>query len=475
MTVSAPCVSLSGVQVPRILALPDGGVSVWGERAVQLAAMAGLRLDPWQELVLRESFRVRPGGRWSAFEVGLVVGRQNGKGSILEARELAGLFLLDDERLILHSAHEFKTAAEAFRRVKNLIEGCPVLLSQVKAITTGTGNEGIELKNGSRLRFIARSKTSGRGFTVDLNILDEAMDLSDEALGALIPTMSGRPNPQLWYASSAGDEDSVPLARVRRRGMAGGDDRLAYFEWSVDEGLYDPADRAGWAQANPALGIRIDEEFVAGERNTLSPVEFARERLGVGRWPSDGASGVIPADRWLAASDVGSQVDGPVAFAVEVAWTRDAACVAVVGPRADGLQHVEVAAEGPGTDWVVPWLVERAARWRPVAVAVDPGGPAGSLLTELDDAGLEVERLTTGDVKQACGSFYDAAVQGQVRHGGGAGLTGAVLSARRRKVGDAWAWDRMTADAMLLMSVSLAHHAFARFGQRSYDLLDSIW
>jgi hypothetical protein len=56
----------------------------------------------------------RADGKWAAFEVGLNVARQNGKGSILEARELAGLFLLG-ERLIIHSAHEFATSLEAFR------------------------------------------------------------------------------------------------------------------------------------------------------------------------------------------------------------------------------------------------------------------------------------------------------------------------------------------------------------------------
>jgi hypothetical protein len=42
------------------------------------------------------------GGKWAAFEAGLEVARQNGKGGVYEARELAGLFLLG-ERLLVHS------------------------------------------------------------------------------------------------------------------------------------------------------------------------------------------------------------------------------------------------------------------------------------------------------------------------------------------------------------------------------------
>jgi phage terminase large subunit-like protein len=76
----------------------------------------GPDLDPWQEFVLAHALGERADGKWAAFEVGVMVSRQNGKGAILEARELAGLFLLG-ERLIIHSAHQFDTSLEAFRRL----------------------------------------------------------------------------------------------------------------------------------------------------------------------------------------------------------------------------------------------------------------------------------------------------------------------------------------------------------------------
>ena len=82
--------------------------------------------------------------------------RQNGKGAILEAIELAGLFLFG-EQLILHSAHEFKTAQEAFRRVLQLVENTDHLRKRVARVRTSHGEEGIELTTGARLRFVARS------------------------------------------------------------------------------------------------------------------------------------------------------------------------------------------------------------------------------------------------------------------------------------------------------------------------------
>ena len=116
----------------------------------------------------------------------------------IEARELAGLFLLG-ERLIIHSAHQFDTSLEAFRRLETLIEGSDELSRRVKKATHSHGEEGIELLNGQRIRFRTRTKGGGRGFTGDCLILDEAMVLSEAFYGALLPTLSARSmtaNPQ---------------------------------------------------------------------------------------------------------------------------------------------------------------------------------------------------------------------------------------------------------------------------------------
>ena len=90
MSSSSGASIVAGAQEPRISLVPDYVAST-GPDAIELAALAGLHLDPWQQLVLTHSLGERPDGKWAAFEVGLVVPRQNGKGSILEARELAGL------------------------------------------------------------------------------------------------------------------------------------------------------------------------------------------------------------------------------------------------------------------------------------------------------------------------------------------------------------------------------------------------
>jgi len=299
---------LLGDQEPRICSLPLFDADRSGANAVLLAAAAGLDLDPWQRFVLEAGLR-RRGGKWAAFEVALIVARQNGKGAILEALELAALFLFPDVRLILHSAHEFKTAAEAFLRIRHLIEGSPEFSSRVARIRTTTGAEAIELLDGTRLRFVARSSGSGRGFTSDLVILDEAYKLGDQEMAALLPTLTARPDPQVWYTSTAGGPDSVQLGRVRKRALAGGDPSLAFLEWSAEE-TDDPADPQVWAAANPGLGIRIPAEYVEKERLALGAEVFARERLSIGDYPQDDAGtwSAISSDAWGACAAPGARL-----------------------------------------------------------------------------------------------------------------------------------------------------------------------
>jgi hypothetical protein len=469
-----------GSQQPRVSADPQS-VSSRGVEAVELARSAGLVLDPWEAAVLERSLGVRADGLWAAFEVGLVVGRQNGKGAILEARELAGLFSFG-ERLLIHSAHQFDTSLEAFRRLLELIEGSDDLSRQVRRVSRSHGEEGIELfgtgarrlSGGQRVRFRTRTKGGGRGFSGDVLILDEAMILPETAHGALLPTLSARPNPQVWYAGSAVDqtvhEDGVVLARVRERGMAGGDGRLAYFEWSADAESPDALsaeearDPRRWAQANPGLGIRISEEHVENERRSMEHRTFAVERLSVGDWPATSRpGGVIDLELWKSLIDEASRARDPVCFAVDASPDRRRASIAAAGFRDDELAHVEIVEHRAGTGWVVDRLVELRDRHAPLAIVLDGRGPAASLIHEIEERGVEVDVIGSAEYANACGLFFDTVEQERLRHLGTAEMSAAVRSATKRDLGDAWAWSRKrsSADISPLVASTLALWASA--------------
>lgn len=450
---------------PRFRSVPAYSSSA-GREAVDLAASAGLKLDDWQADVLEASLAERADGKWAASEVGVIVPRQNGKGAILEARELFGLFL-GGEKLILHSAQDFKTAAEAFLRIRALVENTDDLRKRVKQIRTSHGDEGIELLNGARLRFVARSRSSGRGFSGDLVILDEAYALHDEAMAAMLPTLSARPNPQVWFTSSAPLTSSEVLRRLCVRGREGRADGLAYFEWCADEAAMSD-DREAWTAANPGMGVRLSLEFTAKERDALAEAEFRRERMGI--WQEVGRSSVIPDGYWDALRDPDSTRVGKVTFAVDVAPDRARASIAVVGAREDGRTHLELIDNRPEAWWLVDRIKDLSAR-HAARVVVDQRSAAGSFIEALRDAGVDVVVPESKDVAAAAGSFYDAVTPSvaSVRHRGQPALDAAIAAAATRPMGDAWTWDRRkpSVDITPLVAVTLALWGHSQSGRPS--------
>lgn len=480
-----------GCQTPRILSVPwrrrvdtgrwDGTEdqealdfrSPAGQECIELAEDAKLFLDPWQQLALHHSLVEDDEGRWASLDVVLNVTRQNGKGGFLEARQL-GEVILFGGKLVIHTAHQFNTAQESFLRLDQVIEGSYALSRRVKRVRRSHGEEGFEFFNGARIRFLARGGDSGRGFSGDLVLMDEAMKLRAAPIGALMPVLSARPNPQLVFTGSAGlGDESEQLALLRARAMAKGapDPSLCYLEYSIAEHTKDcPRDEQdrivceahdnrdeerSFARANPALGIRIRTAYVLQEKRSMRPDLFDRERLGVGDYPevTDETWQVIAKDKWEALEDASSKPSDPVAFAIDTNPERTWSSISGAGASGEGV-HFEVVEHRPGTDWVIERAKDLDMKWSPCAWVIDEGGPAGSLVPGLRKA-LEYEDdedredrselvfcPKVRELTQACGQFYDRVEEGTLAHLGQANVTVALAGARKREVGDAWLWTR---------------------------------
>lgn len=198
--------------------MPPAGVSdAAALEAIELGESVGIILDPWQRHVWMGAHRERADGTWAASEVAMVVPRQNGKTALLMLRELAGLVLWS-ERLQTHTAHRLDTSEDHFRSMRSLFTEWSDLSRLVKRMPEGNGAWAIELLSGQKLTFKARAKQGGRGPSADLVVFDEAFWLIDVA--SLLPSLSARPNPQVWYCSSAplARPESDHLRRLIRRG-----------------------------------------------------------------------------------------------------------------------------------------------------------------------------------------------------------------------------------------------------------------
>lgn len=404
-------------------------------------------------------------GLWKTPQVGTIVSRQQGKSELLVARQMFGLFILPNEKLILASAHLFATAQESFRKMLNKIDSHPELKARVSRVDAAHGKEGIELKDGSRIRFMARSKGASRGMSADLILADEAYDLSDDEMAAILPTLAARPNPQMWFASSAGMATSDVLWKVRERGKSQ-ESRLAYFEWSAIEGasLDDPM---AIAAANPGLGIRLSYQHVLDERSAMDDVSFARERLGL--WEELGVEGFIPVAKWAGCLDQklaemvvnGEVIDQKltrVALGVDVPPDRSYGSVCVSGFREDGSHFVELLAREIGTDWLPGYLADLLAEGGKVPILADGFSAVSAMALELRQNRVPVKFIRSDVYKKACGVFYDKVVQGQVAHKGDADLDAAVAGAVPSSKDKLWAWTSKSVDVSPLVAATLAVH-----------------
>jgi hypothetical protein len=460
-----------GVQRPAVQSIPEFLESD-ADDAIFLAGRYGLVADEWQRHVLEAWLGLRGDGRLSAPRCGLSCPRQNGKNAVLEILTL--FRMVGQGRRVLHTAHEVKTARKANARLKWFFgekvndpnAAFPELNALVSEVRNTNGQEAIVLRNGGSVEFAARSRSSGRGFTVDELILDEAQELSEDALAALRPTISASPDPQIVYTGTPPGPTSVGevFTRIRTQGVAGEDRRLCWMEWRSANDA-DPDDPAALAAANPALGVRLMWDTIEDERGDLDEATFARERLGL--WESKASMQVINPDLWAKLADApdvygrgGSKIAGPVVFTPDIAPDRQRGSIAVAGPRADGRMHLEIAAAERGTAWMAPWLAERVRKWGALGVVLDPGSAAGSLVPELQKAGVEPVLMSTRDVGQACGMFYDAAMEDRLRHLDDPRLNTALGAARKRAIGDKglWAWHRRdsTTDLTPLVAVTNA-------------------
>lgn len=401
-------------------------------------------LFEWQDQALEAAMGERNDGRWASKFVGISAPRQNGKSQLIVARALAGVLLFGEKTIII-SAHETDTAREVWKRLIDVVESNPRLEERVSGRMDAINREFLSFGKGEdrqTIKLKARRRSGVRGFSADCLLLDEAQILGKGAWGSIVPTMSARPNPQIWLFGTPPTEDDDPFAftRVRESAMAK-TARHCWLEYSAaPDADFDSAEV--WAAANPAFGVLISEEACADDRAAMDDGQFAEERLGI--WRVDDHRAVFTTAEWraLGAEGPASGVK-PAALAVDMSHSR-AISIAACWHTDDGLFGEEVWA-GTDSAAAVAWLRERAGCRIPILV--DSMSPAASMVPGLRALRASVTVTSAADMAKACGLVFDMAKAATLRHGDGDGqsaLEAAAVGARKRPIRDAggWGWDR---------------------------------
>ena len=397
-----------------------------------------ITLLPWQKWLLIHALELTADGEFRFRTVVLLVARQSGKSTLMLVLTLWRMYL-DRAQLVIGTAQNLDLSEELWDSAVELAESIPELASEIprNGVVRNNGKKALKLRTGERYKVAAASRKGGRGFSGDLILMDELREHhSFDSWSAVTKTTMARSRAQIWAASNAGDAMSIVLRRLRALahqalGWPDGNedeaslgsfdegddleddaDSLGIFEWSAPPKCL-RSDRDAWAQANPSMGYTITERAIAAAMRTDPDSVFRTEVLC--QWITTAAGGPYPDESWNDCLDNDSKIaDGSkVGACVDVSTDRSWSHIVFAGYRDDGLVHVEVVATRAGTDWVLPWLVERKASLAAVTLQAN-GAPVSSLWDDLaaknddDEPLLPMVKWEGSELAKACGSFYDA-------------------------------------------------------------------
>lgn len=487
---------LLGSETPRIWTKPLRKLTPKtsaGFACIEFAELVlGITLLPWQRWCLIHALELLPDGTYRFRTVVVLVARQNGKSTLLQVLSLWRMFV-DGAPLVIGTAQNLDVAEEQWEAAVEMAEEVPDLAAEIAQVSRVNGKKFLKLVGRQRYKVAAASRRGGRGLSGDLVLMDELREHQTWlAWGAVTKTTMARRLAQVWCTSNAGDAASVVLGYLRllahialgnpdgldeKLAEAGGDpdsdeeedvDSLGIFEWSAPPGC-DRWDREGWAQANPSLGFTITERAIASAARTDPEDVFRTEVLC--QWVDvPDVEQVISLLAWARCKDTEAEGTDRIAYAIDSAPGGTSASIAA----SDGLV-TKVLEHGPGVAWVAEMMSELLAE-RPGPIYLDPRAPAGSLLVDLDEAGIgkaeepgepgAVTSVSAAEHAQACGGLLAAVLFEPVEdeplrfaHAGQPILDEAVRGATRRQYGDGgWAWSRRSArtDISPLVAVTLA-------------------
>lgn len=474
-------------KVARHVVIPEGIVSTGWPGIEAKCREWGDEFDRWQADAGRVILGKRTDGLYAATVGGvtLSIARQVAK-TFLVGRIVFALCVLFPGLKVLWTAHHTATLGNTFRALSGFSRRKSVD-PYIHARRRGSGKEAIEFANGSVIYFGARSQGFGRGFDeVDVEVFDEAQILDAKALEDMVAATNQSHHPHgalLFYMGTPprptdpGEEfterrrEALALASDGQVVVEGGE--AVYIECSADpktghKGGPSLDSIVQLRKANPSYPHRTPLASVKRLRaNLKSDDSWRREGLGI--WDVEGARDQVISPEFVASClDVKSKIAGAPIFALDVSPAHSWAAIAVAGLRADGLPHIEITSSKgvvdhlPGTEWVVPRMVQLNKRWPGMKLAIISGStsPAESLVPALVKAGIELVFVKDGDVTAACGLFFDLFTTKGLRHLGQLALTGA-LRAARKAVEDgegAWKWGRKrsSADITALYAATLA-------------------
>lgn len=457
---------LAGLECPPQWYWVPAHVASYGPEVADFAGQVGLHLDAEQRLVLDAMYAVDEDDRLVAPEVGCSAPRQNVKTHVAKAAALADLAVFEVPECFW-TAQQKDTARDAFRNkfgtgLADLFDNYDALRRRVDTITDSDNETSIVLRRKRAgdpqpsLTFATRTERGKVGYSGRRVTFDEAPWLKPVHTAAMVPTLSAQSMAgwvQLRYLGSPGRLHSYAWRDVRNRGRSRSARALAWIEWGLERLPCVAGDDCVHARGvegcalerddllrsvNLSIGRRMDIRFLREtERDSMDVGDWIRERWGVWEDPPEGG-GVLDLNVWRLRATRSEPMVRPT-LAVEVAKDRSSAMIGAAW-WVDGVAHLEIVDDKPGTDWVPARAAELAGRYGQGAktvVVVDPATEAGELVAALEaHRSLSVVKVTPAERVAACGRWFDLASRPGLTHNGDPAFEDAIKTAAWRDVGD---------------------------------------
>lgn len=327
-------------------------------------------------------------GSPAATTIGISKPRQNGKS--YAARFYAAYASDFEHKSVLYSAHSSSTVRKMFKALLTIYdnpERYPTFYENVQSICRSKGFEGIYFKDwkdedgvwhdGGYIEFSTRTNSGARGGTYQVIIIDEAQELTDEQMDALLPTASAATEvsdesqrPQIIMIGTPTPPTSQGTVFKRNHQKAHKNPARGFWwlEWALVSKNIEQEDISEAnvlelaRQTNPAMGRRIADSTVMNEFISMSKDGFARERLGW--WPDTEEIKfyAIDKEKWNECASIDLKPEGKTAYGVK--FSADGSEVVLCGavcPKNGPARISIIRRENTaiGYQWLADWLNQR--------------------------------------------------------------------------------------------------------------------
>lgn len=481
MTRSLPSSIAQGNQIPNEAVIPPFLTNDCND-IIDIMAAAKFALMDWQCFLMEAWCGVDEFGKWTANSAGNSVPRQNGKTLAIQARAIGEMLLNGGD--VIYTSQLQKTSTETFSEMEQLFQTRALRrYVATNGIRTALGREEIRLKNGTRIKFLARTRNGGDGQHGSLLIFDEAQALDDQAQESFLPAVSAaqaRRGSQVIYNGTPPKRGDYGLIfeRIRNDALNGKTRRVAWTEWSAGYGgkVPDQHNRLLWERTNPAFGILIPESVIERESETMEAETFGHQRLGW--WTGQrSAQTLISETEWRKLE--GDSPDDWERLAYGVRFSSDGSIVVLSAAMlSEGRVHVEFLEQEPtsnGIRWLVDWLIEREQEC--ACIAIDGKSAADDLRLRLLERRMPRKAIILANpdfAANASAALVNAVADGTVTHYPNDLLDIAATKSVRRKIGNSGGFGFAGEHSEIIESCALALYA-VRTSRRDPKRKAVVW